>query len=195
VRYQEIDASASSETQAIAEDTTGRGRTISVQVVTRPLGLSLEGPTELDVNGAVAHLRFDDSGNPTLVWKQGNAFVGAYGTRVTADEVVELARGLEFESTGRIVGCTSIPEGMTFALTAHGVGGRYRLDVVVGNYTFEFDGEPFASREEFVAIAGSLAFPDHAAWDASLAGADKSTVDATSDAPPNATAEATPAAK
>ena len=34
--------------------------------------------------------------------------------------------------------------------------GRYRVDVLIGDYTLEFDGEPFASREDFLAVIGTL---------------------------------------
>jgi hypothetical protein len=33
--------------------------------------------------------------------------------------------------------------------------GRYRVDVLVGEHTFEFDGEPFASLDEFLATINS----------------------------------------
>lgn len=50
--------------------------------------------------------------------------------------------------------------------------GRYRVDVLVGDDTWEFDGEPFASVEDFLAAVESIRLVPHDEWLASIAGAE-----------------------
>lgn len=58
----------------------------------------------------------------------------------------------------------------------NGRGGRYRLDVLVGDHTWEFDGAPFVSAEDFLAAIESLRLVSHEDWLASLASAEASHV-------------------
>jgi hypothetical protein len=52
--------------------------------------------------------------------------------------------------------------------------GRYRVDVLVGDNVWEFDGEPFGSVDEFLAVVGRVRAVDQHAWDASVAEAERS---------------------
>ena len=45
--------------------------------------------------------------------------------------------------------------GLPASLLDYGTG-RYRLDVLIGEHTFEFDGEPFANVEDFLATVNAL---------------------------------------
>ena len=51
--------------------------------------------------------------------------------------------------------------------------GRYRVDLLVGDVTFEFDGAPFASVDEFLATIEAVQVVDAATWEASLVGAER----------------------
>jgi hypothetical protein len=69
--------------------------------------------------------------------------------------------------------------------------GRYRVDVLVGDYTMEFDGEPFGSVDDFLATVGTA----RPTADAPAVDITAPTVEATLDADgmPQATGAATEA--
>ena len=52
--------------------------------------------------------------------------------------------------------------------TSQGVPGRYRADVLRGFWTWEFDGGPFGSLDEFVDTVAGVQTIDDAAWQAAL---------------------------
>jgi hypothetical protein len=76
-------------------------------------------------------------------------------------------------------------------------GGRFRVDVLIGDYVWEFDGEPFGSLDEFLAAVEGVRVVDQATWDASLVGVVRDVFEtdapigepAVGAVPPNATAE------
>jgi hypothetical protein len=61
--------------------------------------------------------------------------------------------------------------------------GRYRVDVLIGDRTWEFDGEPFTSVDEFLAAVDAIQEVDEATWQRSLADATVHPIDASGTAP------------
>ena len=58
--------------------------------------------------------------------------------------------------------------GVEAKLRDYGVGGRYRMNFVIGPWAWEIDGEPFASRDEFVEFVDGLRMVDPVTWSRSL---------------------------
>lgn len=63
--------------------------------------------------------------------------------------------------------------GRDASLLAYG-NGRFRVDVLIGTHTWEFDGQPFADVDEFLAAVDSVKVVDQATWDRSIVDADVS---------------------